>query len=227
MTGPAPTRPVQLAEVNLARLRFPLDSAQAREFVAAVDRIDRLAEQSAGFIWRCHTGEAHPSAAAETGDPLMVINLSVWWSYEHLHACIYRSAYGHYVRRRYDWFDKIPAPATRAVVDPGGGINRRRPKGWPDCGIYAPTDRRRRSSRCGAASIPPVGENPHERRVLVSLGWIQPTADCRHRRARAQRELGRAQRRRSCGLPDPQWPTIVPFHHRRRSANQPSQSPPT
>lgn len=112
--------PVQLAQVNLARLRFPLDSPQAREFVAAVDRINRLAEQSAGFVWRYHTGEPHPSAAAETGDRLMVINLSVWRSYAHLHAYVYRSAHGHFVRRRYEWFDRIASPATALWWVPAG-----------------------------------------------------------------------------------------------------------
>jgi hypothetical protein len=112
--------PVQLAQVNLARLRFPIDSPQASEFVAAVVRINRLAERSPGFVWRYRTGEAHPSAAAETGDPLMVINLSVWQSYEHLHAYVYRSAHGHYVRRRYEWFDKIATPATALWWVPAG-----------------------------------------------------------------------------------------------------------
>jgi hypothetical protein len=120
MTGVQPTAPVQLAQVNLARLRFPLDSPRMREFVAAVDRINRLAEQSAGFVWRYRTGEAHPSVAEETGDPLMVINLSVWRSYEHLHAYVYRSAHGHYVRRRSEWFEKIPTPATALWWVPAG-----------------------------------------------------------------------------------------------------------
>jgi Domain of unknown function (DUF3291) len=112
--------PVQLAQVNLARLRFLLDSPRASEFVAAVDRINRLAEQSPGFVWRCRTADAHPSAAAETGDPLMVINLSVWQSYEHLHAYVYRSAHGHYVRRRDEWFDRIATPATALWWVPAG-----------------------------------------------------------------------------------------------------------
>lgn len=120
MTSPAPTRPAQLAQVNLARLRFALDSVQAREFVAAVDRINRIAEQAPGFVWRHRTADAHPSAAAETGDPLMVINLSVWESYEHLHAYVYRSPHGHYVRRRDEWFDRIPTPATALWWVPAG-----------------------------------------------------------------------------------------------------------
>lgn len=110
----------QLAQVNLARLRFPLDAPQSREFVAAVDRINHLAEQSAGFVWRYRTGDAHPSAVEETGDPLMLINLSVWRSYGHLHAYVYRSTHGHYVRRRYEWFVRIATPATALWWVPAG-----------------------------------------------------------------------------------------------------------
>lgn len=120
MTDPVPTRPIQLAQVNLARLRFPLDSLRTAEFVAAVDRINHLADQSAGFVWRYRTRDPHPSAEQETGDPLMVINLSVWQSYEHLHAYVYRSRHGHYVRRRYEWFDRIPTPATALWWVPAG-----------------------------------------------------------------------------------------------------------
>lgn len=103
---------VHLAQVNLARLRFPLDSPAAREFVAALDRINRLAEQSAGFVWRHRAEDGHVNLADQTGDPRMLLNLSVWRSYEHLHAYVYRSAHGHYVRRRYEWFDRIQTPAT-------------------------------------------------------------------------------------------------------------------
>jgi hypothetical protein len=38
---------VRLARVNLVRLRFPLEAPKTREFVAAVDRLNRPAEQSA------------------------------------------------------------------------------------------------------------------------------------------------------------------------------------
>jgi Domain of unknown function (DUF3291) len=112
--------PAQLAQVNLARLRFGPDSARMREFVEAVARINRLADSSAGFVWRYGTSDAHLSVAEETGDPLMIINLSVWESYEHLHAYVYRSAHGHYVRRRYEWFEKIPGPATALWWVPAG-----------------------------------------------------------------------------------------------------------
>jgi len=39
-----PPRPIHLAQLNLARLRSPLDSESVRAFVAALDRINRVAE---------------------------------------------------------------------------------------------------------------------------------------------------------------------------------------
>jgi uncharacterized protein DUF3291 len=110
----------QLAQINLARLRFPLHSPQAREFVTAVDRINCLAEQSPGFVWRYDSGDAHGSAPDVIDDPLVLVNLSVWQSYEHLHAYVYRTTHGHYVRRRYEWFERIPTPATALWWVPAG-----------------------------------------------------------------------------------------------------------
>lgn len=80
--------------------------------IPATDRINDLAERSPGSVWRHRSGDGHGGAPETTGDPLMIVNLSVWTSYEHLHAYVYRSAHGHYVRRRYEWFAKIQTPAT-------------------------------------------------------------------------------------------------------------------
>ena len=41
-----------LAELNIARLRQPLDHPDTAEFVAALDEINALAESSPGFVWR-------------------------------------------------------------------------------------------------------------------------------------------------------------------------------
>ena len=54
----------------------------------------------------------HVSIADATGDPLLIINLSVWQTYQQLHDFTYRSAHMHYLRRRAEWFDKIETPAT-------------------------------------------------------------------------------------------------------------------
>jgi len=92
-------RPAQLAQANLARMRFPLDAEPMAEFVAALERINALADHAPGFIWRLRsdTGE-HVSLADTTGDPLLIINLSLWHSYQHLHEFTYRSTHMHYLR---------------------------------------------------------------------------------------------------------------------------------
>jgi hypothetical protein len=98
---------VHLAQVNVARLRHAPDSPLVAEFVAAVDTINRLADRSPGFVWR--PGGAH---LGRDGDPRLVVNLSVWLTYEHLHAFVYRSAHAGFVRRRARWFAPVDAPAT-------------------------------------------------------------------------------------------------------------------
>lgn len=110
MTNP---RPAELAQANLARMRFPLESEPMAAFVAALEPINLLADQTPGFIWR-HRSEtgAHISLADATGDPLLMINLSVWQSYQYLHEFIYRSAHMQYLRRRGEWFSNIETPAT-------------------------------------------------------------------------------------------------------------------
>ena len=111
----------QLAQVNVARLRSPLDSEANAEFVAALDRINHLAEHAPGFIWRHGRGDGgHVSIADPTGDPLLIVNLSVWQNYERLHEFTYRSDHARYLRRRAEWFDKIDPPATALWWVPAG-----------------------------------------------------------------------------------------------------------
>jgi hypothetical protein len=110
----------QLAQANLARLRWPLDSPEVAEFVAGLDRINRLAERSPGFVWRFGEQSDHANLAEATGDPQLLINLSVWTGYEPLHAFVYRGAHGGFVRRRAVWFERIPTPATVLWWVPSG-----------------------------------------------------------------------------------------------------------
>ncbi len=42
----------QLAQINIAKLLAPIDSPLLADFVADLDRINGIAEQSTGFVWR-------------------------------------------------------------------------------------------------------------------------------------------------------------------------------
>ncbi|MEV6608611.1 DUF3291 domain-containing protein [Kutzneria sp. NPDC051319] len=101
-----------LAQINVARLRRPFGDPGVREFTDALDTINALAERSPGFIWRHITSDGHLDGADLLGDPLTIINLSLWASYEHLHMFTYRSRHGHFVRRRTEWFTPLSGPTT-------------------------------------------------------------------------------------------------------------------
>ncbi|MCW2632964.1 MAG: hypothetical protein JWR88_1926 [Pseudonocardia sp.] len=98
--------------MNIARLRAPPDAAPMREFVAALPRVNRLAEQSPGFVWRLRSEHEHGVSVATDDGRLVFVNLSVWTTYEQLHAYVYRSAHGGFTRRRREWFDPTPQPST-------------------------------------------------------------------------------------------------------------------
>jgi hypothetical protein len=102
-----------LAQVNAARLRYPLDDPRLAGFLAVVDRIDRLAEVTPGFVWRlpdAHRGLHRPAEPAE--EQLAVVNVSVWEAYEALHRFVYRGPHGQLVRRQREWLEPTTGPTT-------------------------------------------------------------------------------------------------------------------
>src|SRR5690348_7447355 len=93
----------ELAECNVALMRSDSDAAM-RGFHAALDPVHRLAEASPGFVWRLRSGLDHRPVTHDTGRGVLVVNVSVWTSYEALHAFTYRGVHGGLVRRRAQWF---------------------------------------------------------------------------------------------------------------------------
>lgn len=93
-----------LAQANLSLLRHAPSAPQVAEYAAALERINGLADRAPGFVWR--------RRSAVSADERLVLNLSVWTSYRPLHEYTYRSAHGHFVRRRHEWFDRVPQPST-------------------------------------------------------------------------------------------------------------------
>ena len=97
------------AQYNIARLHQPLDHPATADFVAGLDEVNALAESSPGFVWRL-TDDAtglSSSYVRAYDDPLMIINLSVWETPEHLQDFVYRSTHTSFLRRRREWFVKL------------------------------------------------------------------------------------------------------------------------
>ena len=109
-----------LAELNVARPRAALGSAAMAEFVVALGPVNDLADASPGFVWRLASRESHGATTVEEDGSPLVLNLSVWESYEALHEFVYRSPHGAYVRRRSRWFVPVPQPSTALWWLPAG-----------------------------------------------------------------------------------------------------------
>jgi len=101
-----------LAELNIARLLHPLDDPRIHEFVDGLDSINRLADQSPGFVWRLKTesGNATDAHHPWSQDPFMLVNLSIWESPESLREYTYKSNHLDYLRRRTEWFERPTDP---------------------------------------------------------------------------------------------------------------------
>jgi len=96
----------ELAQLNIATMRETLDSPGMADFVANLDRINALAEESPGFVWRFQTEEGDATAERPMGEDT-VVNISVWRDDESLNKYVYGSAHVEIMRRRKEWFERM------------------------------------------------------------------------------------------------------------------------
>lgn len=101
------TAQFHLAEVNVGRLRAPIDHPMIKDFADNLDRINALAESSPGFVWRLKGDGNNATDLAINDDPLFIPNLSVWEDIPSLGAYVYRSGHVEIMRRRKEWFEHM------------------------------------------------------------------------------------------------------------------------
>ena len=103
----------QLAQFNIGRLVAPYDSPPLAEFVANLARINQIADQQPGFVWRLTGANDDATDIRPFDDPMIAVNMSVWESPESLGAFVYRSDHRLFMRRRREWFE---APTEAYIV---------------------------------------------------------------------------------------------------------------
>ena len=96
----------ELAQLNVARMKEPLESPSMADFVNNLDRINALAESSPGFAWRLKTEEGDATALRPMGEDTLV-NISVWKDVASLNKYVYQSAHVEIMRRRKEWFERM------------------------------------------------------------------------------------------------------------------------
>src|SRR5258708_27987952 len=108
-----------LAQVNISRLRAPLDGPVRADFVTALDPVNAVADLAPGFIWRLQTEDGNATAISAfewdaAGSAGVIVNMSVWESVEALAAFVYSHPHRQVLRRRREWFEPA-AQATTAL----------------------------------------------------------------------------------------------------------------
>lgn len=110
---------VQLAQVNVALARAPLDDAAMAGFLKAFDGVNWLAESSAGFVWRLPPQHG-PVTFGRLEDDEVIVTVSVWDDFESLQRYVYRSGHGLFMRQRARWFVPLGGFTTALWWVPDG-----------------------------------------------------------------------------------------------------------
>lgn len=98
---------MQLAQINIAKMKGPIDSPVMKEFVDNLDRINETAEQSQGFIWRLKDDKNNATSINVFDDDYLIVNMSVWENMQCLFNFVYRSDHMDIFKRRKEWFGKM------------------------------------------------------------------------------------------------------------------------
>jgi hypothetical protein len=96
----------ELAQLNIATLKAPLDSPLLADFVANLERINALAEGNPGFRWRLESDAGDATAFRPMGEDV-IVNLTVWRDLDALRAFVFRSDHVEIMRRRGEWFERM------------------------------------------------------------------------------------------------------------------------
>jgi uncharacterized protein DUF3291 len=113
---------LQIAQVNIARMRGALEDPVMEGFVARLAEINALADRSPGFVWRLQTPEGNATYLRPYDDDRILFNLSVWKTVEDLRSYVYRSAHAEVLRQRNDWFQQFGAPVVALWWVPAGHL---------------------------------------------------------------------------------------------------------
>lgn len=96
-----------VAQFNVARAKGPTDGPVMAEFMANLDRINALADESPGFVWRLQTEDGSATSIRAFDDPDLLLNMSVWENVDSLRHYVYRTEHTDFLRRRREWFEPV------------------------------------------------------------------------------------------------------------------------
>jgi hypothetical protein len=111
----------QLAQLNVARLRVPLDHPAMVPFVSNLVMINTEADAAPGFVWRLASEAGNATDLRPWGDD-MIINMSVWTDVESLRRYVFAPGHIEIMRQRRAFFTPLETPYSVLWWVPDGHI---------------------------------------------------------------------------------------------------------
>ncbi|MGW8883998.1 DUF3291 domain-containing protein [Streptomyces sp. NPDC055749] len=110
----------ELAQVNIARLKFPLDSPELKDFMDGLDPVNAVADAADGFVWRLESDSGNATDVAVFGDAWLIVNMSVWRDADALTTFMYAGRHRELMARRREWFAPVEEAMTVLWWVPAG-----------------------------------------------------------------------------------------------------------
>lgn len=96
-----------LAQINVARMiGINIDDPVMKEFVDNLDHVNKVAENSKGFIWRLKDENNNTTSFNPYNDEQIIITISVWENIISLENYVYKTFHTEFMKRRKEWFLK-------------------------------------------------------------------------------------------------------------------------
>jgi len=92
-----------LAQLNIAKMKFPLQAPEMADFVDRLEEVNALADAAPGFVWRLQTEQGDATGIDFFGADVLV-NMSLWTGLDALRDFAFRSAHRDVLARRREWF---------------------------------------------------------------------------------------------------------------------------
>ncbi len=109
-----------IAQVNIGRVKAPVEHPSMAGFTTRLDELNALADGSPGFVWRLQTSAGNATYFRPYDDDRILMNMSVWESIETLRHYVYHTVHAELLRHRHEWFDRFVGTYTSLWWVPAG-----------------------------------------------------------------------------------------------------------
>lgn len=114
---------MQLAQLNIGKIVDSLDAPRLQGFVARLGKVNAQAESAPGFVWRLKDDGVGATSIRIFEDDLLIVNMSVWKSPQHLHDFVYKQRdHAEALRMRKEWFESVSEVMVVCWNVPEGSI---------------------------------------------------------------------------------------------------------